>query len=106
MNLPDFLIQDRYGYVHLAGHRIGLRHVVELYQEDYTPERICAHFPSLSLALVHKVIGFYLENQAEVDAAISQSRAEIERLAAAPGQGPDHQELNRRMVAKRRLVNA
>ncbi len=28
MNLPDFLVQDRDGYIHLAGHRIGVRHVV------------------------------------------------------------------------------
>ena len=102
MNLTDFLAQDPYGYIHLAGHRIGLRHVVELYQERYTPEMICDHFPTLPLPLVHKVIAFYLENKAEVDAYIARSRAEIERQMAAPRQTPDYQELRRRMEAKRR----
>jgi uncharacterized protein (DUF433 family) len=101
VNLPDFLTQDRYGYIHLAGHRIGLRHVVELYNDGCTPERIHDHFPTLPLALVHKAIAFYLENQAEVDAYVQQSREALERQAAGPQPGPDAVELRRRMAAKR-----
>jgi hypothetical protein len=29
-----------------------------------SPEMLMDHFPTLTLALIHKVIGFYLENQA------------------------------------------
>jgi uncharacterized protein (DUF433 family) len=105
MNLLDFLAQDKYGYIHLAGHRIGLRHVVDLYNEDYTPEMILDHFPTLTLALIYKTIGFYLDNQAEVDSYIAKCREEIERLEAAPRQGPDHAELRRRMEAMRRAEN-
>jgi uncharacterized protein (DUF433 family) len=101
MNLPEFLAQDRYGYIHLAGHRIGLRHVVELYNEGYTPEMLQDHFPTLSLALVHKVIAFYLENRPEVDAYIRQSREVLERQAAQAPQGPDAAELRQRMEARR-----
>jgi uncharacterized protein (DUF433 family) len=78
MNLPDFLTRDRYGHIHLAGHRIGLRHVVELYNDGYTPERIPDHFPTLPLALIHKLIAFHLENQAEVDAYVRQSRQALD----------------------------
>ena len=88
MNFPDFLGQDEYGYIHLAGHRIGLRHVVELYNEAYTPEMILDHFPTLTLALIYKTIGFYLDNQAEVDNYVAECRKEIERLEAAPVMGP------------------
>jgi uncharacterized protein (DUF433 family) len=101
MNLPDFLAQDCYGYVHFAGHRIGLRHIVELYNDDYTPEMLHAHFPTLPLALVHKVIAFYLENRGEVDAYIRQSREAVDRQAAGPQPGPDAAELRRRMEARR-----
>lgn len=101
MNLPDFLTQDRYGYIHLAGHRIGLRHVVELYTDGYTPEMLHNHFPTIPLALVHKTIAFYLENRAEVDAYIRQSREALDRQAAGPQQGPDAAELRRRMEARR-----
>jgi uncharacterized protein (DUF433 family) len=99
VNLADFLAQDRYGYIHLAGHRIGLRHVVELYNEGYTPEMLHDHFPTLSLALIHEVLAFYFENQADVDAYIRQSREAIERQIAALPQGPDAAELRRRMEA-------
>jgi len=106
MNLPDFLAQDKYGYIHLAGHRIGLRHVVDLYNERYSPEMLLDHFPTLTLALIHKTIAFYLENQAEIDAYIAHCNQEIERQSSAPRQGPDHAELRRRMEAKRRMESA
>jgi uncharacterized protein (DUF433 family) len=99
VNLADFLAQDRYGYIHLAGHRIGLRHVVELYNEGYTPEMLHDHFPTLTLALIYKALAFYLENQVEVDAYIRQSRENLDRQAAGPQQGPDAAELRRRMEA-------
>lgn len=101
MDLPDFLAQDRYGYIHLADHRIGLRHIVELYIDGYTPEMLHEHFPTVPLALVHKVIAFYLENQAEVDLYVRQSREALDRQASAPQQGPDAAELRRRMEARR-----
>jgi uncharacterized protein (DUF433 family) len=45
MDLPDYLVQDRYGYIHFAGHRIGLGNVVELYNDGFTPEMLRDHFP-------------------------------------------------------------
>src|SRR5437879_1977221 len=106
MNLPDFLAQDKFGYIYLAGHRIGLMHVMDLYKDGYCPEMLLDHFPTLSLALIHKVIAFYLENQAEVDAYIAQCRVEIDRQAATPQPGPDRAELRRRMEARRRAESA
>jgi uncharacterized protein (DUF433 family) len=106
MNLPDFLAQDKYGYIHLVGHRIGLMHVVDLYKDGYSPEMLLDHFPTLSLALIYKTLAFYLENQAEVDAYTAQCRAEIDRQAAAPQRGPDAAELRRRMEALRRAESA
>jgi uncharacterized protein (DUF433 family) len=101
MDLPDFLAQDRYGFILVAGHRVGLRHVVDLYNDGLTPEMLHDHFPTLPLALVHKVIAFYLENRDEVDAYIRQSREALDRQAAGPQQGPDAAELRRRMEAQR-----
>jgi uncharacterized protein (DUF433 family) len=106
MNLPDFFAQDKYDYIHLAEHRIGLIHVVDLYREGYSPEMLLDHFPTLSLALIHKVIAFYLENQTEVDTNIAQCRAEIDRQTAAPQPGPDRGEMRRRMEARRRAESA
>ena len=101
MTLPDFLTQDSDGFIRLSGHRIGLHHVMRLYRDGYTPEMLAEHYPTLSLALVHRVIAFYLDNRAEVDAYLAREQAEFEREAAAT-QGPGLAELQRRLEAARR----
>lgn len=98
--LPEFLAEDRYGYIHLAGHRIGLRHVVERYNDGDSAEMLREHYPTLPLALISKVIAFYLENRAEVDAYVRQGREALDRQAAGPQPGPDAAELRRRMEAR------
>ena len=106
MTLPEFLTQEPDGFIHVTGHRIGLLHVIDLYQEGYSPEMLRAEFPTLSLALIHKLIAFYLENQAKVDEYLTQCRQAIERQAAAPRPGPDQAELRRRMAALRQARTA
>jgi uncharacterized protein (DUF433 family) len=100
LNLPDFLTSDRYGFVHFNGHRVGLRHVIDLYNDGYTPEMLHDHFPTLTLALVHKAIAFYLDHTADVDAQIQHSNEQLKRQAAAAPPRPDAAELKRRMAAR------
>lgn len=83
MDLPEFLVDHPDGEIRLTGHRIGLYHVIGRYQEGYSPEMLHEEYPTLPLALIHKVIAFYLENQAEVDGYVSAYRAELERQEAA-----------------------
>ncbi len=98
MTLPDFLHETPHGEIRLRGHRVGLLHVVECYNEGCSAEGIGCEYPTLPLALIHKVIAFYLENQAEVDAYIARARGALDRQAAASHQGPGMQELRRRMA--------
>jgi uncharacterized protein (DUF433 family) len=96
MQLPDFLTRQPSGSVRLAGHRIGLEHVVQFYNQGYTAEMIFGQFSSLPLATIHKVIAFYLENQADVDAYVARCGAEVERQRSATPASPDIAELRRR----------
>jgi uncharacterized protein (DUF433 family) len=105
MDLPDFLVQDADGFIRLREHRIGVHHVVGPYNEGYSPEMLVEQFPTLSLALIHKTIAFYLENEAEVDAYIARSREETERHASAVPGGPGLAELRRRLAARRALAS-
>src|SRR5256885_11638512 len=98
MNLPDFL-QDVNGEIRLAGHRIGLFHVVHFYNEGYSPEMLLGQYPSLPLALIHKVIAYYLENRAEVDAYVAASREELSRQRAANPRRIDAAALRQRLEA-------
>ena len=101
MNLPDFLTADDGGHIHPKGSRIGLHHIIRAYNEGYSVEMIVAHYPTLSMALVHKVIAFYLENRAAVDAYIADHDRAIERLMAQPRTTPTLAELRARMEARR-----
>lgn len=99
MTLPEFL-QDADGYIHLFGHRIGLQDIVYYYNEGCSAEELCEIFPTLRLAMVHKVLAFYLENAADVDRYSAGCDAEMERQRAAAPRGPDRAELRRRLAAK------
>jgi uncharacterized protein (DUF433 family) len=102
MELPDFLTRNQFGEIRLSGHRIGLLHLVERYNEGLSPEAILCEYPTLSLATIHKVIAFYLDNQAEVDSYVAAVRHEIEQQADARSAGPTIVELRRRFEAMRR----
>ncbi len=82
MNLPDFLNRDASGEIRLTDHRIGLFHVVHYYNDGYSAEMLAGQFPDLSLALIHKVIAFYLENRDDVDAYIATCKNELQRQRA------------------------
>ena len=79
MNMPDFLTQASDGEIRLTGHRIGLFHVIHYYNEGHTPEMLACQYPSVPLALVHKVIAWYLENQGEADGYVAACTAELTR---------------------------
>lgn len=101
-NLPHFLTRDGDG-VHVTGHRIGLIDIVHFYNCGQLRRNARAPLPHAPLSLVHKVIAFYLDNQADVDAYVREEEAEMERLRAqTPKKGPTLAELRARMEAKRR----
>src|SRR5947208_187719 len=86
------------GEIRLASHRIGLYHLVQHYNEGESAEMLAARYPTLSLPLVHKVLAYYLENQAQVDAYV----ANCEAAAKDQQQGARALNLNslRRRLAK------
>ncbi len=83
MNLPDFLTRESTGEIRLTGHRIGLYHVVHYYNDGYSAEMLIGQFPDVPLSLIHKLIAFFLENRAEVDAYVVSCREELDRQRTA-----------------------
>ena len=101
MTLPDFLAQDKFGYLHVSAHRIGLVDIVFFYQQGDSPEMLHARFPTLGLPLIHKVIAYYLENQADIDAYCARHAEEMARQRASARSGPSLEELQQRRDAAR-----
>ena len=100
MTLPDFLARDAYGEILLSGHCISLYGVVRRYSEGHSAEAFARELSSLPMDLIQKVLGFYVANQAKVDAYVEACRQEIDQQAAAAHRGPNHEELQQRWRAK------
>jgi uncharacterized protein (DUF433 family) len=101
MNLPDFLTRDEKGGIRITGHRIDLCHIVELYHEGYSAEMMHREFPTLPPAVIYKVMAFYLENRADVDAYVAEVDARVQEHMAAAAPTPTLEELR----ARRRTRN-
>lgn len=65
---PPPLAADKDGVVRVGGTRVTLDTVVASFREGATAEEIAQQYPTLSLADVYSVIGYYLRHQADVDA--------------------------------------
>ena len=102
VNLPGFLQQDTDGFIHVTGHRIGLQHLVHYYNEGFSAEMLACEYPSLSLAEIHKVLAFYLENRMDVDSYIAGCQDEIDGQRRSATVGPALAELRQRLQATRR----
>jgi uncharacterized protein (DUF433 family) len=98
--LPPCLHWHPDGEVRLVGHRIGLYHFIFYYNQGYTAEMLQCQFPTLELALIHKVIVFYLEHRNEVDDYVAQYLAELDQLRAAGPHAPSVAELRKRLEAR------
>ncbi len=83
MNLPSFLNREPTGEIRLAGSRIGLYQLVHYYNDGYSAEMLVCQYPTVALALIHKVLGFYLENKADVDAYVSECKEKLDQLRAS-----------------------
>lgn len=76
---PLPLAYDDHGIVRVVGTRIPLHRVVYAYRSlGQTPEEIVESYPTLCLADVYAVIGYYLRQRDAVDAYV----AERERIEA------------------------
>src|ERR1700749_1152495 len=70
------------GVLGVAGTRVSLDSVIFAFNEGATPEEIAQDFPSLDLAAIYSVIGYYLQNRAEVEEYLERRRMQREELKA------------------------
>ena len=72
--LPVPLQEDEHGVVRVGGTRLTLDTVIGFFNQGETPEEIADGFPTLALADVYAVIGYYLQHRSEVDEYLRRRR--------------------------------
>ena len=92
MDLPEFLTRHEKGEIRLTGHRIDLFHMISHYNQGYSAEMLLDQYSTLNLPLIQKVIAFYGNNPADVDAYVADVQASIDRfrgLSTRSGHDPN-----------------
>src|SRR5256714_15492087 len=74
------LSTDEAGVLRVAGTRVSLDSVICAFDEGATPEEIAQAFPTLDLAAIYSIIGYYLQNRAEVEEYLEHRKAQREEL--------------------------
>jgi len=75
---PIPLVADADGVMRVGRTRVTLDTVVSAFNEGATAEEIAQQYPSLDLADIYAVIGFYLRRRPEVEAYLRQRQEEAD----------------------------
>ena len=97
---PVPLSRDAQGVLRVAGTRVTLDTVVEVYRAGSTPEEIARHYPSLDLADVYAVLTYYLRHQEDVDAYLRRREEEAATIRRQAEAGLDRSGLRERLLAR------
>ena len=103
MLLPDFLTESTPDAIRLTGSRLGLEHVIAPFNEGRSPEMIFQELDGPSLALVYKVIAFYLDNRDEVDRYLEKVAAIEARLESEHSPSAALLEVRRQTEERRKV---
>jgi uncharacterized protein (DUF433 family) len=74
------LSTDQAGVLRINGTHVSLDSIIYAFDEGATPEEIARAFPTLDLAAIYSVIGYHLQNRAEVELYLEQRRVQREEL--------------------------
>jgi uncharacterized protein (DUF433 family) len=95
------LSADEAGVLRVAGTRVSLDSVIFAFDEGATPEEIAQDFPTLDLADIYSVVGYYLQNRAEVEEYLKQRNVQREGLKKEIESKFNSQGLRERLLARK-----
>lgn len=101
VNPPVPLKTDVEGVVRVGNTRVTLDTVIAAFKEGATVEEIVSQYPSLSLADVYAVIGYYLQRQGEVEAYLSQRQQIAEQIRQQNEARFNQRGIRERLLARR-----
>jgi uncharacterized protein (DUF433 family) len=95
------LTEDANGVLRVGNTRVTLDTVLAAFADGATPEEISQQYPSLHLADVYSVIGYYLRHNAEIDAYLHRRRAQRETMRQQNEARFDPRGVRGRLLARR-----
>jgi len=95
------LHQDSDGTIRVKGSRVTLDTLVGIFKRGDTLDGIAEGFPSLTLAQIDAVIGWYLNHQAEADEYLEERYIEAERLRREIESRPEYIAFRKKLQRRR-----
>ena len=92
---------DTDGVLRVGGTRVTLDTVVTVFNNGATAEEIVLRFPTLQLADVYAVLGYYLRHREEVERYVAQGRAQAAEVRRQHEARHDPQGIRDRLLARR-----
>ena len=95
------LAVDADGVMRIGNTRVTLDTVIAAFADGATAEEIVQQYPSLHLADVYSVIGYYLRHTAEVEAYLQQRRVQRDAVRQQNEARFDPHGVRKRLLARR-----
>ena len=95
---------DEHGTVRVGGTRVTLEVVVARFEQGDRPEEIVDGFPTLQLADVYTVLGYYLRHRAEVEEYLRSQECAAEEVWQRIEMDPRQREFRERLLARREAL--
>jgi uncharacterized protein (DUF433 family) len=95
------LAVDAHGVLRVGNTRVTLDTVIAAFADGATAEEIVQQYPSLHLADVYSVIGYYLRHASEIDAYLHQRHAQREAIRQQNEARFDPHGVRDRLLARR-----
>lgn len=92
---------DEGGTYRVGKTRVNLDTVVWAYNSGSSAQEIARDYPSLNVADVHSVIGYYLRHRNEVDAYLAARQAAADKLREQIEALPQNKRLREKLLARR-----
>lgn len=101
---PLPLEADAESVLRVGGTRVTLDTIVAAFREGATPEEIVQQYPSLRLADVYAVIGYYLRRREEVERYLRRREKQAEKVRKENEARFPPAEICERLLARRKPV--
>ncbi len=106
IDTPIPLKTDAEGVIRIGNTRVTLDIVVATSKEGASAEEIVSQYPSLSLAEVYAVIGYYLQRQPEVEAYLNERQQLTNQIRQQNEARFNQQGIRERLLARRLLTES